>query len=398
MFSLSLKERRTRGSTPPVLSRMSSQNSISGAGLKFQNSLFRSPSNNQMVRPSSRRTDMRSAPESFATARVAAGGNGEGLRSSHSLPKIDMKTHGKITRSKDAKKSIGNGHCEPIRLPEVKHIPKIKKIAEVPEKKKKKSKFLKERVLGSSDILPNRLSVPQQKSATSKEALTSDQLSNSQESIPSGSVDAMLSGWPPVNEPVVNEPARGNRLKPRCKVPAEQVYLRPKIDKDVLGKIQSRYKQAQPEVFVKDELEASRKTRDGSIKTVYSQMRRNINPDHIPSGGPMMMESKSVNTIILKPEVPPGLQVVRRKSKFMQNQNLQDVFSISERAVAQNHMAYSPYLARGYFSAQENYGYSLNPPGHSVKQVGSRWHPHHHDIFHGVRHPGVGGRSPRRGK
>jgi len=106
-----------------------------------------------------------------------------------------------------------------------------------------------------------------------------------------------------------------------------QVSILPKLklDSAVLHRIQSKISANESMCSSSSRNSASSK---GKLQPhIYSKIESH-NGVKTFSGGPMIMESRSLHKLILKPEIPPGLQVVRRKTKFMENQRLRDVFSI----------------------------------------------------------------------
>lgn len=384
MFALPTNQGRARGGLTP---RVSSSSRISGQkpNLLFHNQIFSNTSLSSAharvppARPSSRRQieerGVGGVPQKFSHEN----GDGEGQHRLH-LPKL-LGTTGRKTL-KPAESSIClSDHCQAIKLPEVKHhMPKIKTPPGASDKnatrdKIKRSKYLKKKILGSSDanVLPNRpMIVPKR--------VQNENYDKNTNKLDSKSSRFSQQSAPPASPRPLSPVARASVLKHRAlalnrakALSAGQVHVRPKIDKEVLVKLQSKCKQP----LEKDEIQATRRTGSGtSVRNVYSQMQleRGLNPSCIPHGGPMIMESRSMNRIILKPEVPRGLQVVRRKSKFMQNQNLQDIFSIQgKNNVQQNPNFQFNRLHRG-IRGDGNFEYASA----SFERLGPKWQQKHY--------------------
>lgn len=237
------------------------------------------------------------------------------------LPQLEIKLRKGPTVSHP--RTCGD-HCREIRLPKiVDHVPKLSiKVNPADtdlKKSKKRSRQLKRKVLGSSEanLLPNRPVFPGNGNKRS------DKYANDKQKV-----------LPNKKPPTPRPDSPKCKSTPKKQAPG-QVSLQPKLDGVVLKSLKSSceelLKSATAKSPPKSQWTVSRKpdVRPVSKECKYSQMARLVPP---PKMQPMVMERRSpLHKLILKPEVPSALQIVRRKTKFMRNQTLQDVYSLPIR-------------------------------------------------------------------
>ncbi|CAL8110826.1 unnamed protein product [Orchesella dallaii] len=276
--------------------------------------------------------------------------------------------------------------CSTFKLPAVDHLPKLQHREGEPNEeelkgRKSRSKKLRRKIFGSSDanLLPDKYGIIK---------VEADGLGGLNVKLEKGSPLAHVIPDEKSNQEdnsskrkqLVLRKKERNKLD-SLKILQGKVDIRPAINKDIWSRLHAgQNRQRQPhrsknEIFIeKPVINSITILQDGSI----------------PPGGQMQMESRSVQQIILKPVVSPERQVIRRKSKFMENQTLKDVYSISQ--ADQRVMAKDGNLSRSH--TFRNRTISNNPtnscvhPFHVVETSipNYNYRPHHH--FHNLSQSG----------
>jgi len=289
-----------------------------------------------------------------------------------------------------------------IKLPTVDHLPKLQHQKGQPneedlKKRKSRSKKLKHKILGSSDanLLPDKYGIIKVEDDGSGGLNV-----KLEKGTPLSSSEKCLPRTPPlVTKPSQEDNPRKKQLlrmkkernsKPYpLKIVPGKVDIRPVINKDIWSRLHAGQKSQQ--------LQQQQQSR--SKKEIVIEKPQPVTSSvmflngRIPPGGQMQMESRSVQKIILKPVVSPDRQVIRRKTKFMENQALRDVYSLSQTgsrgkdgnlSLAQM----TRMLPNGDVSSIPNLSGSYVQPVHVIETTVPKYNYRPHHSFHNLSQSG----------